>query len=144
MHEKILGKNLAIINRAANLYLDERLSIFGINRLQAEVLIYIGQNRARYQNEINGYFCLNKATITKIMSKLEKKGMILRLEDEDDKRKKRLILTAKAMEVIPQIKPILDEWDTIMYSALTNDVRDEFNDMVSKVTVHVMDYMQNI
>lgn len=138
MNNLIFGKNLAVLNRAANSYLDEKLCEYNLNRLQAEVLIFINHYPYTNQLEISNVFFLNKATVTKIMKKLELNDLIRRVKDSTDSRKKVIMLTEKAHIIFPKLKPILDGFDNRVLSLLSKEEAKQLNEYLLKATKHLL------
>lgn len=55
------------------------------------------QEKPILQKDIENEFLLRPSTATEILKKLEQQGLIKRIQEEDDARKKRIILTEKVI-----------------------------------------------
>ncbi|MBD9579142.1 MarR family transcriptional regulator [Pseudomonas sp. PDM23] len=96
----LLGKTAALKDRV----LDRHLSPLGITSGQLKVLktICYGENTAVALCRRLG---IDSAAMTRMLSRLERKHLILRSRDEHDQRQVRLALTAKGDELIACLAP---------------------------------------
>ena len=53
---KIIGRNISILYRNENNYVDIKLKKYNINKVQAEVLIFLKFNNGANQTKINEFF----------------------------------------------------------------------------------------
>jgi len=87
------------------------LRFFYLNQDSPEIL----------QAKIQKTFHLRRSTITSVLQTLEKKGMIIRKTDEVDQRKKVVILTEKAKELIESIENDAQRYDDLSLSILNKE-----------------------
>ncbi len=66
--------------------------------IQAEIIGYLIQNKEKnvYQRELESVFKLRRSTISGILQTMEKKNIIERVDNQNDGRTKKIILTEKA------------------------------------------------
>jgi DNA-binding MarR family transcriptional regulator len=89
---------------------------------------YLNQDdKELFQAKIQKDFHVRRSTVTSILQTLEKKGFIIRKTDEGDQRKKVVIMTEQAKDIIKRIDLETQKNDNILLSALT---KDEYNTLV--------------
>lgn len=66
---------------------------------------------------------MTKGAISKVVNKLEEKGLAVRQTDRDDARAQRVVLTASGRRLVPRIAKIADENDAMFFGALTERER---------------------
>ncbi|HPR33008.1 MAG TPA: MarR family transcriptional regulator [Prolixibacteraceae bacterium] len=84
---------------------------YGVSIPQVLCLNYL-KNAPGFQSslrDLKTYLNLNSSTVTGIVQRLEKKGLIARLPNEGDKRKILLVLTAPGYALIDQIPALLHD-----------------------------------
>lgn len=76
------------------------------------VLRVLWQREGRKQQELADLLHKDKASITKVIHNMEKRGLVARAADETDARNKKIVLThsgqALKMKVLPVLDPFLD------------------------------------
>lgn len=75
----------------------------GITGVQMSVLDFIS-NQSDYfvsQHSLEEEFNLRRSTVTIMIRRMEKRDLVKRLDDKNDKRKKLITLTSKSINLIP-------------------------------------------
>lgn len=90
------------IVRSVNLESKQIEKEYGISIPQLLCLIFLkGKNDSRaYNKEIKGFLQLNASTVTGIISRLERKGFIIRLPKQKDKRVGMVSITNEGLKLI--------------------------------------------
>lgn len=73
--------------------MDERLKPLDLTHLQFSILMNVYKYNLSTQKEILQYTNGDEASVTRLIDRLELKGLIKRVKSETDKRKKKIILT---------------------------------------------------
>src|SRR5215468_8967304 len=94
------------VARLLKTYADQRARQFGISRAQWAVLMRIDRNEGLKQTELADLLDVQPITLTRLLDRLAESGLIERRPDPDDRRAKRLYLTAQA-------KPLVDQLDLL-------------------------------
>lgn len=78
----------------------------GITGVQMSVIDFLSnqKNNAADQHAIEHEFDIQRSTTTVMLQRMEKKQLIERIIDPQDKRKKKVKLTAKAIALVKKIK----------------------------------------
>ncbi len=109
-HTEILT-NLRKIIRSVNLESKRIEKEYGISIPQLLCLIYLSEQpdfQAPHKS-IKDYLQLNASTVTGIISRLEKKGLVARLPRREDKRIVLIVLTSKGADMLKQVPEPLHE-----------------------------------
>lgn len=137
MHNKMIGRNISVINSYSTTNMDNRFAKFDINKTEATALLFVNDYDRSSQTYINSYFLLNKSSMTKVINRLVKKGYVTRIDNENDKREKLIGLTEKGALIIPKIKEELDDWNDYMIENLTTEEKEVFQSVLYKVAKHI-------
>lgn len=78
-----------------------------------QVMRYLWANDGVNQQEIANAVNRDKASLTSMLDNLVQRGLVARCEDSQDRRNKRIVLTAKGRALEQQIVPLIQE----MYNA---------------------------
>jgi len=98
----------------------KKISKYEIAPEQFGTLMIIGENSQCTQTELSNLLSKDKTTITRLLDSLERKRLILKVRDKNDKRAFKLELTSEAKELLREVIPI------------AKGINDEIKDRVSK------------
>src|ERR1700739_4623474 len=101
-----------ILNDVARLlrtYADYRAAQFGMTRAQWAVLVRLDRSEGLNQSELADVLDLQPITLTRLLDKLSDSRLIERRPDPDDRRAKRLFLTAAARPLLRQLSALGEE-----------------------------------
>ena len=95
-----------------------------ITPVQGRIIMFIDERGEVSATDILDKFnSINKSTLSEILNNLERNGYINRLESKDDSRKKILVLTDKAKDVIKVLKK---NFDRVAHSVIDDISMDEY------------------
>lgn len=132
-----IGKNINILYRQFNLFLNHELSGVELNSTD---LMYLGTlfiEDGVTQDDLAKDFCVDKAATARSMQNLEKKGIIIRKPDESDRRAKRVYLTDKAYKYKPLMESIQKKWMKICNTPINDEEVIQFEKNLEIITEHV-------
>ena len=100
-----------LMNRAGRLMARRLHELFeqqghGMPREQWPVLIHLWLRDGRYQQELADHICRDKGTIARVLEAMEVDNLIVRVQDERDKRQKRVFLTHKGKNLRTELLPL--------------------------------------
>ena len=98
-HDEVLVLIRRII-RAADLRSKQLGKLTGLTAPQLLVLRSIGDTTNTTMSAVAQSISLSQATVTSIVDRLEKRGLVQRIRSEDDKRKTYLVMTESGQEVM--------------------------------------------
>jgi MarR family transcriptional regulator, transcriptional regulator for hemolysin len=97
------------VARLLRTYADQKAAQFGITRAQWAVLVRLDHFEGLKQSELAEMLDLQPITLTRLLDKLCECGLIERRADPDDRRAKRLFLTAAARPLIEKLNNLGEE-----------------------------------
>ena len=96
-----------------------------ITPMQARILIAIHDSKdVVCQKYIESYVACNKSTISNVLDTMEKNGLIKRIDNEDDLRRKNIVLTEKSELILKQLK---DDKEKVLEEITDGITEDEIN-----------------
>lgn len=114
-----LGRYISILDRLMKMYYDHGLADFEIGWGQQFYAEYIYDHPGTSAQEMVKYIRVDKATLTKTIKKLVRTGYVEVVQDEKDRRVKRLYLTAKGIPAVKRVKEIHREFRRTLSSGLS-------------------------
>lgn len=101
--------------KQATTQIDREREIFasslGVTGVQMSVIDFLSnhEDNIASQNEIEHEFNIKRSTTTIMLQRMEKRGLVTRIDDAKDKRKKHAQLTKSALELVPKIKQYMKQ-----------------------------------
>ncbi len=102
-----------------------------INKEQLIILKYLSKNEGLVQNDLAHITEKDKTTLTRLINKLEKKGLVIRVKCEDDNRCNKIFITDLGQKKFDAVFPILE--------ANANKVQGELTEQEVKETIKVLE-----
>lgn len=134
-----LGYLLNISAKLANRNIDKYLSNYNITTVQWHVLKMISTHNVGTVTNLAKSLHSDKATISAIIIKLEKRKLLNREIDPFDKRNINLTLTKKGVEIIEK----LDENSDIMNDIMKTAITEEENEILHETLKKIIDKLSN-
>lgn len=106
-----VGKLLYMIGKSYYMYVNHHLEQFGINTTQLHLLYEISHQKDLNQEKIAARCYINKGAVARSIKKLEDKGLLVRVIDENNRRQNKLSLTLKGEDVLNKSEKILNKWE---------------------------------
>ncbi len=105
------------------------------------VIGYLYHNRHRdvYQRDFESEFSIRRSTITKMLTLMEKNGLIIRESVKDDARLKKIVLTEKALLMQKQISEDIDGLEQKMSRGIEADELESFFKTLNKIKANLED-----
>ena len=105
-----------------------------ITPVQGRILMFINEKREVTATDILDKFnSINKSTLSEILNNLEKNEYINRKEDENDSRRKIIVLTNKARDVIKVLKQNFDRVTNKVLEDVSINEYEAFKNVISKM-----------
>ena len=132
-----IGYLLADKSRRARRAFDERVRADGVTGPQARLLLTLdripGENQGHYAELLD----VEPITLCRMVDRLEDAGLVERRADPDDRRARRLHLTAKSREKLTRLRERLDEMVDEMLAGLSAGEREEFARLLTVVRTNL-------
>jgi MarR family transcriptional regulator for hemolysin len=104
-----IGVALTDVARMLRTYADQRARQFGISRAQWVVLIRLDRSEGLKQSELAEILDLQPISVTRLLDRLARNGLIERRPDPNDRRANRLYLTPAARPLLKQLAALGEE-----------------------------------
>jgi MarR family transcriptional regulator, transcriptional regulator for hemolysin len=118
------------VGRMLRTYADQKAGQFGITRAQWAVLARLDRFEGLKQSELAEMLDLQPITLTRLLDRLCDNGLIERRSDPNDRRAKRLFLTAAARPLLQQLADLGEE---LMATALAGVARESVEQIVGQL-----------
>lgn len=82
--------------------------------------------------ELSGYLAISKTNTSKVLSSLEKKNLIIRIFNKDDKRFIQLLLTEDGKKISDMVSEEINRLFKIRLSEIPNELSDKILDLVEE------------
>lgn len=107
----------------------------GINQTQMVILMYLvkHKNENVCQKDLEIETHLKKASITGTLDSLEDKGIIVRKQDNEDKRKNIILLSEKTLEIKDDVSKKYREIETNLRKNITDEELEVFFRVIDKM-----------
>ena len=114
---------------------DKKTNELGLNSQQGRVIQYIYNNQDKnlIQKDLADVFGRTTASITSMLSGLEKKGYIRREIPSDNERQKNIYVEEKGIELIDTFNKNFIELEEELISSLTEEEREIFLSILIKI-----------
>ena len=132
---KKLVENMQTLSTNVRQYFHKRLSDVKVDITyeMVKVLILLSDNKYMNQQQIADLTFKNKASLTSLLNNMEKRHLVVRNEDNADRRNKIITLTPKGKDLFSKVNPIFDEMYDLLYKDVTNEEITIMNNVVLKM-----------
>lgn len=89
--------------------IDAALADYGLSRTQWRLLAYVLRHEGITQSELARVLELERASIGSTVDIMERKGLVTRVANPDDRRVWRIAATERAHELLPGLREIIDD-----------------------------------
>lgn len=117
------------------------LKTVGITASQCAVLDYLFRSSEEVvnQRDIEKALSLRNPTVTGLLKRLDEKGFILSVQNEQDKRRKNIYLTEKAYDIQRRMESDRKKIDKRLTLGMTKKERTALEKMLEKVLYNVVE-----
>lgn len=123
----------AYVNQCIN-----RLGVYEIHPSQAVLLLYLEKHEGDTQREIANALQVKPPTTATMISRMEKRGLVLRGQDETDKRKSRIYMTDHGKEICSLVKEEIKQVEQELNGLFT----DEEKDNIRNYMIRLIEYLE--
>ena len=128
----MIMKDVWAIQRYGFIYISDRLRKTSVHGGDFMVLDYLDTHTDVTQEMIADYMMLDKATITKSLTRLEHFGYLVRTTNPDDRRKNNVFLTAEGRSIHSEIKCVAKEWKEVLIDGFSPEEIEQFAHLCGK------------
>ena len=102
---------------------DQSIESYGITTQHLGILIYLNEYSVASQIEIGKALLIDRTTMVKMIDELEKVGYVKREKDPQDRRRHKIITTAKGSNQLPIFVQMMKDIEEEFLSPLSNTRR---------------------
>ncbi|MCH4430720.1 MarR family winged helix-turn-helix transcriptional regulator [Staphylococcus haemolyticus] len=116
-------------------YADRKLDEYNVTQEQSHTLGYMYRHKDRgiTQNELLKTFKRKGSTVSSTLKGLENKGLIYRMVDPDDSRRKNLKLTQEGMKLVESFVSIFDDIEAILVKDFNESEKQQLKDLFERM-----------
>lgn len=116
-------------------YADRKLDEYNVTQEQSHTLGYMYRHKDRgiTQNELLKTFKRKGSTVSSTLKGLENKGLIYRMVDPDDSRRKNLKLTQEGMKLVESFVCIFDDIEAILVKDFNESEKQQLKDFFERM-----------
>ncbi|QCX34711.1 MarR family transcriptional regulator [Caloramator sp. E03] len=111
----------------------EEFGKIGLTKGQPKILDYLSKNNGCIQRELAENCHIEPATVTSLLSNMEKANLIYRIANSKDRRVYNVFLTEKGMEVQKQVERIFYLIDEECFYGFSEEERKEAIDILNRL-----------
>ncbi|MCI8770526.1 MAG: MarR family transcriptional regulator [Lachnospiraceae bacterium] len=134
-------KWLSVADRFYKIYLDQQLAPFGINSSQYMFLIKICDSPGILQDSLMGMFYVHPSNIVRTLATLEKKEMLTRLPNDQDRRTWKLYPTDRALSIYQEIRTVCENTESILLQGLSEAEKSLFMDLLMQAGKNITEVL---
>ena len=142
MEENALKDSVGKLMRVSRLHrsiTEKSFCRLGLHRSQFMLLMYLmNSNELPSQAEIAAHFEISAAAVALSLKKLEKRGLITRVQDSADSRVNHIVISERGLELMRQNKLLFDETDRIMFSGVCEEDRLVLNSVLDRLAENLI------
>lgn len=130
---ELVYKWITLANRHYYMYLNRAFAPFGINSSQYLFILNLCRDPGITQDKLPERICVNKSNVARTLAQLERKGLIRRQVNPEDKRTAAVFPTERARALYPQIMEVIARWDDAVTSVLSPQEKENLIEFMQRV-----------
>jgi MarR family transcriptional regulator, organic hydroperoxide resistance regulator len=134
-----LGYLLMQVSKAHHDRARQRLSPLGLYNGQEIILLYLQQEDGQSQTALAEKLCIQPATLTKSLDRMERSGLSQRKQNPDDRRITQVHITERGQELCSSINDVWQKLDIETFAVLTAEEQETLRYLLAKVRTNLLD-----
>lgn len=130
-----LGMTMKLLQDFMEVYIEQ--NNIEVTRAQWVILTMLGEEDGISQFELACSANRDKASITRLISNMEKKNLVARIPDKEDKRVNKIYITTYGKEVLEKQFPVLSKVANAIEEGLSSDELDFLKNCLVKIRSNV-------
>lgn len=111
---------------------------------QPQIMLFLKHCEGISQKELAKKHTARPASITGMLQKLEKQGLVKRIPDEQDKRILRVYLTEKGEKIAQQSEKFMEQVAQTLFQNFTLEEKECYMKLLEKMSKNIADQERNI
>jgi DNA-binding MarR family transcriptional regulator len=128
-----IGRWIAILHTRAMLFFTERLEPHGVPGIAVPIVGRLLRGPAPSQDELCRFAGRDKATVSRVLERLEEEGYVTRSPDAEDNRVKRVHLTDAGWDLTRVIEEVVRDWNEQLARGLTEAERESARSLLQRM-----------
>ena len=124
-------------------YVNGRLKGSEITCMHCPYFIALGEHTGVTMADLSRSVHCDKSNTSRILKELAQSGYAEIVEDETDRRVKRIFLTDKGQQYLKIIKDIMEEWNQILFCGISKKERQQVDAIVDKIILNAKEATNN-
>lgn len=101
------------------------------------VLFRLHEREGLTQSELGDRTVKDKTTVTRILDRLEKKGLVHRRRDSRDRRSQRIFLTETGADALGVLMPLVHAYGAALFDGIVSEDRDRLRRLLGQVEIRL-------
>lgn len=136
-------RKINIISRCQGIFRANNLQNDELSPCHHSYILAISHNPGITQDELSRNICVNKSNVTRTLVYLENAGYVERKPSKTDKRAIQVFPTQKMLDIFPQIKQIVIDWNNYLTKDFSDDEMEIFQSVLEKISERAKSYIEN-
>ncbi|NLB38300.1 MAG: MarR family transcriptional regulator [Clostridiales bacterium] len=135
----VLICDLSILHRYGKRKLDDKLRPLIRTWRKAVVLLVLDKMPGAELPLLSQMLQTDKGNVSRLLSRMEQDGLLLRQVPEQDGRRKELLLSERGRALVPRVNDAMDSWERECFSGLTPEQIETYTHLNKIVMANVYD-----
>lgn len=136
-------EKMSIIVRYCKIFAERKLKKYDLSFAEQVILMYLAAHEHANQEAIAKYYMIDKGMIAKTLDKLEKKDLIKREKNQENRRENIVSLSEKGEGILGEMGKILEEWNNILYDGISESEKNEFKRITQRMAENAVAQEKN-
>lgn len=134
-------RKINVISRCEGIYRQDKLKESGLGPCHHSYILAISYHPGMTQEQLAKHICINKSGVTRHIAYLEENGYVERRSAENDKRSIRVYPTQKMLDILPEVKAIVTEWNSYLTEGIDPDELECFKKVLDRIAERAQKYV---
>ena len=126
-------QTLNLLFRCNKEFSHEKIRMQELSDTECMICSYIYSHANCSQDDVSVALKTDKTTVGKALTSLENKGCVIRTQDAEDKRVKRLTLTGEGREKVAKLVDVHNNWLRDIMTSLTEEEQKQFENYCERL-----------
>lgn len=127
---------LTLILKGHTRFFEEKLKGTNVTPSELPYIIRLSVDEDISQKELSELFGVSESVVARTIKNLEKKGLITRKKDTQNKTRKILSLTPEGYEISQIMFNVEEEWNDILFDGIEKEDLDNFNKILKLMVIN--------
>lgn len=145
MDERLIGRELRSLNNLIRRYFDfatHRKEIETVTGNNGWIIGYLAENTDKdiYQKDLERHFTITRSTASRVLSRMEQKGLIERQPVARDARLKKIVLTDKAWQLKGLMRQDVVQMEQTLLHGFTEEEKRTLSAYIQRMKHNITQY----